>query len=168
MPPKKAKLKLEIELIPGHSWGKSLAQELPKQDWDKLRKMCYRRFNWTCCICEDYGIQVHCHEIWKFDDRRKIQTLIELACLCPAYHNIKHWGRTVASVLEGKLTTEYKRALIDHFCKVNKCTLKDFENHVLDVGHKNWKRSKWHYKIDFSKVKSIIEEMQKVLDLRKA
>lgn len=31
-------MKLEVELIPRGSWGKSLANQLPKEEWDILRK----------------------------------------------------------------------------------------------------------------------------------
>lgn len=160
-------MRLEVELVPAHSWGKSLAQLLPKVEWDKLRRLIYKRYNWTCQTCDAYGVEVHCHEVWKYDDHKHIQILQDLTCLCKDCHNIKHWGRLVALVLEGKISRDYKDYLAKHFCEVNKCTEEDFLNHVVKVGKKNHWRSRFKYKIDFSRIKDILEETEKCLKMRK-
>lgn len=56
-------MKLEIELVPEKQWGMSLAQLLPKKDWDILRRKVYKRYGWTCQVCDAFGIEVHCHEV---------------------------------------------------------------------------------------------------------
>ncbi len=144
-------MKLEIESIPEKSWGTSLANLLPKPVWDTLRREVYGRFNYQCCICGAVDIQVHCHEKWRYDDRKRIQYLVELQCLCVDCHNVKHFGRTVALVHEGKLTWDHLLRLTDHFLRVNSCTQEDFVLHKLAVGTLNYRRSKHLYKVDFGK-----------------
>ena len=159
-------MKLEIELVPEKSWGKSLARLLPKKDLDILRKKTYRRYNWTCQICGSYGVRVNCHEKWEYDHKLKRQILVGLVCLCDDCHNIKHWGRTIQLYHEGKLTSGDIDHLREHFCRVNKCTEEDMIEHIVEAGDKNMKRGHSRYKIDFSKLKSIMEETSKCLKLR--
>ena len=159
-------MKLDIELVPEKSWGKNLAQLLPKEDWDILRRKTYRRYNWTCLICGAYGIRVNCHEKWEYDDKLRIQKLVGLICLCDDCHNIKHWGRTIQMFHEGEFTQEEITSLEKHFCKVNKCSREDMLKHTVEVGEKNSKRRRYKYRIDFSNLKAIIEETDKCLKLR--
>ncbi len=160
-------MKLSIELIPSKQWGKSLAQWLPKSEWDELRKKVYRRYSWTCQICSAYGVRVHCHEIWAYDDRRRIQKLVGLGCRCEDCHNIHHWGRTIQLLHEGTYSQDYIDKLRRHYCEVNKCTVQDMINHIVEAGDKNMKRSRYQYKIDFSNLKTIIKEIEQCLNLRK-
>lgn len=163
----KSNLKLEIELIPEHSWGKSLANLLPKEDWDRLRRKVYKRYNWTCQICNAYGVQVHCHESWSWNDKKRIQKLVDLKCLCGDCHNIKHWGRTINLLHEGKFTQEYINHLRRHYCEVNKCTVEDMIKHIVEAGEKNMKRSRYKYKMDLSGLKKIVKETEDCLKMRR-
>lgn len=37
-------------------------------------------------------VPVECHEVWDYDDDRKIQRLERRVALCPACHEVKHAG----------------------------------------------------------------------------
>jgi len=158
---------LSVELVSRHSWGKSLAQLLPQHLWDKLRRLIYRRYNWTCQVCNAYGIEVHCHEYWKYDDHKHIQYLQDLVCLCKDCHDIKHWGRFIHLLHEGKATQERRKYLVKHFCVVNQCTEEEMLNHTVEIGEKNHWRSRFKYKIDFSRVEEIIKETEKCIEMRR-
>lgn len=86
---------LLIEMVPSTSWGANLRSELKRADWDKLRKQTYRGAGYKCIICGGVGPRwpVECHEIWEYDDEQSIQTLVGLEALCPACHEVKHFGR---------------------------------------------------------------------------
>lgn len=161
-------MKLEIELIPGKQWGKSLAQLLPKEDWDILRRKIYRVHNWTCQICGAYGVRVHCHEVWSYNDQKRIQKLVDLECCCEDCHHIHHWGQTIHLLHEGKLTQAYIDKLRKHYCGVNKCTEKDMIEHIVEAGEKNMRRSRYKYRLDLSGLKKIIKGIDKCLVLRLA
>ena len=152
-------MRLEIELVPEQQWGKSLAQLLPKKDWDFLRKKVYKGHNWTCQVCGAFGVKVHCHEVWSYDDRKKIQKLVDLACLCEDCHNIKHWGRTIQLCHAGKLSQEYIDTLRRHFCRVNQCTEKVMMELIVKAGEKNTKRSKYRYKLNLSSLRGIVKNL---------
>lgn len=85
---------LLVELVPAGSWGANLRSALSTTDWDKLRRESYRKAGHRCEICGGKGHKhpVECHEVWEYDDDRKIQTLIRLISLCPACHEVKHYG----------------------------------------------------------------------------
>lgn len=89
---------LTIELVPRGQWGTNLRSSLSKEDWDKLRRECYRLANYKCEICEGIGPNhpVECHEIWNYDDDIHIQRLDGLIALCPNCHSVKHMGRSMA------------------------------------------------------------------------
>ena len=159
-------MQLEIELIPEKSWGKSLAQLLPKKDWDVLRRKIYRRYNWTCQVCSAYSVRVHCHEVWSYIDQRRTQRLVALTCLCEDCHNIKHWGRTIQLLHEGTYTQDYINKLRRHYCEVNECTEMDMIKHIVKAGDRNLVRSRYRYKIDFTRLKKILKEVDKCLALR--
>src|SRR5579862_704679 len=93
---------LTINLIPSTAWYKNLRSELPKGEWDKLRKAQYKTANYVCEICGASGLEqgfkwpVEAHEVWEFDDKEHIQKLISLIALCPLCHMCQHYGRSSA------------------------------------------------------------------------
>jgi len=86
---------LAIELVPATSWGANLRSALHKRDWDTLRKRVYRLAGFRCEVCGGKGRKhpVECHEVWDYDDETHVQKLIRLIALCPACHEVKHFGR---------------------------------------------------------------------------
>lgn len=140
------KLKLQIEPIPSINWGISLAKILPKEVWDSVRREVYEVGNYTCIVCGASNKQLHCHEKWKYDDSRKTQKLVGFECCCRDCHAVHHWGRTL-KVNESK-PEEIKR-LIRHFCEVNNCTERAFEEHRIEVAEVVKRRSKLDYVVKF-------------------
>ena len=150
-------MKLTIESIPESTWGVSLAQLLPQEVWDALRKEVYGGFNYTCAICGAKDKQLHCHEKWKWDDKKHIQYFVGFQCLCVDCHNIKHWGRTVA-VAHEENNQEIIPYLTFHFCQVNKCSVDAFSLYKVEVGHINQIRNRYRYKVDFGKFRPDLVE----------
>ena len=142
------KLKLSLELIPEQNWGLSLANKLPKPVWNWFRKKVYLKFHYVCAICGSPG-EMHCHEVWEWNQKRKWQILKGAQCLCRDCHHIKHWGRTIAEFHKGTLTADYIKKLTQHFCTVNNCTEVEFEVHKLEARELWASRSKIAYKINW-------------------
>jgi len=105
--------RLEVELVPKTCFFKNLRSELKKADWDTLRKATYNACNYRCEICGGKGSKwpVEAHEIFKYDDKDNVQTLIGLEGLCPSCHSVKHFGHTQ---LQGGA-----EAALEHMAKVN-------------------------------------------------
>lgn len=133
-------LRLEIEPIPFSSWGMSLANKLPPEEWKELRDYTFKISNYKCQICQATMRPLHCHEVWEFNDREKIQKLKALECLCEMCHNVKHLGYS-----KSQYPKKYIDQLIEHWCRVNKKTLKDFEVYENKIWKQNRRRQKNFY-----------------------
>jgi hypothetical protein len=86
--------KLTVELIPRTTWGVNVRSMVSKDRWDVLRRMTYRRADYTCEVCGGVGEEhpVECHEVWGFDYTVGRQFLQGLIALCPNCHMVKHIG----------------------------------------------------------------------------
>lgn len=136
------KLKLEIQPIPISSWGISLATKLDKDKWDEIRHEVYRRADYACQICRSTDRELHCHEVWGFDDKKKIQRLVRLECCCKLCHDVHHFGRS--KEVYGKA---YIEKLIKHWCEVNKKTQEDFQRYGIEIFRLSKKRADVMYTI---------------------
>ena len=74
---------LTVELVPRGQWGANLRSELPKKDWDRLRREQYKKAGYVCEICGGKGSRhpVECHEIWHYDEDTNTQRLDGLIAL---------------------------------------------------------------------------------------
>jgi len=86
--------RLTVELVPSTCWYTNVRSNVPKAVWDRLRRRVAAEAGRRCEICGGRGRRwpVECHEVWDYDDDRKIQRLERLAALCPACHEVKHAG----------------------------------------------------------------------------
>lgn len=87
-------LKLTINLLPRGAWGNGLSSTLPKNDWNRLRDFCFKRFENKCAICGAENVELDAHEVWIFDKQTKTQTLQDIIALCPKCHGVKHMRNT--------------------------------------------------------------------------
>ena len=136
--------KLTIELVPKGQWGANLRSELPKAEWDRLRKATYAKAGHQCEICGGRGPKwpVECHERWRYDEETKTQHLEGLIALCPSCHEVKHMGRSM-SVGKGAKAME-------HLMKVNGWSNTD-ALHYVEAAFETWtRRSKEQWSEDLS------------------
>jgi len=145
------KLKLTIELVPASSWYNNLRSLLKKEMWDNLRKTVYAKCNYKCAICNSKG-KLHCHEIWKYNDKKHIQKLVDLVALCTKCHWIKHIGLAGIHTSQERLSFE---KLVKHFMKVNDCDRTTFEKHKSEAFKKWEERSRYEWTMDLSVYKNI-------------
>jgi hypothetical protein len=138
---------LTVELVPKPLWHKNLRSDLSRADWDRLRKMAYRRAGYKCEVCGGTGLEqefnwpVECHEVWHYDDERHIQRLDRLIALCPWCHHVKHMGRISATEGEAGVAR-----CMTHLKTVNDWTESQVTQHVGEVsalwqlrsGHADW------------------------------
>ena len=134
------RLKLEIEPMPIGSWGRSLANLLDREKWDKIRHGCYEDAGHRCSICGEVDQQLNCHEKWQYDDKKKIQRLAGLECCCTICHDVHHFGRATQVK-----TKKYLERLVRHWCEVNGKTRQDFIIHQNEVFAVHKKRANIYY-----------------------
>lgn len=118
-------MKLEIDLVPETAFYSNLRTKIPNKEWDKIRKQSYADANHKCAICGADG-RLNCHEIWEYDDKKRIQKLKGFIALCNDCHMIKHIGFANIQASKGLLDMD---ALIKHFMKINKVDKKTFDKH---------------------------------------
>lgn len=138
---------LEIELIPEKCWFSNVRSEVSPKEWDKIRKQVYSDAYYVCQICGDVGPNhpVEAHEIWEFNDKKLIQTLIGMIALCPNCHLVKHMG---FANISGK-----RSIATNHFIKVNNLKRDEAQNLINDAFALWKKRSQYLYKLDISYLK---------------
>lgn len=140
-------MKLTIELVPETSFYKNVRSEVPKDEWDIIRRQCYRDSNYICEICGGKGKQhpVECHEIWKYNDNKLIQKLIRFIALCPSCHQVKHIGLSQIRGIE--------EDCIKHLMRVNKISESTAEELIWEAFDTWRERSNYKWELDISYLK---------------
>lgn len=147
-------LKLKIELVPSTVWFSSLYRLLPKDVWDQIRTENIGTHGRKCHICGETEGRMNLHEIWEYDDENHIQKLIGFQLLCGLCHHVKHIG--LAGILAKKGKLDYD-SVVRHYCKVNGCSVEEFEAHHSQAFELWEERSKHQWKQDFGKYAEFIK-----------
>src|SRR6266487_2075486 len=86
--------RLTVELVPETSWYNNVRALVDELGWDRIRRQMYRQADYRCEICGGRGPEhpVECHEVWRYDDRTRVQLLVRMIALCPVCHQVKHIG----------------------------------------------------------------------------
>jgi len=148
-------LKLTVELVPSTVWFSSLYRLMSRQAWNSIRDGIIKENGKECQICGETSGTMNLHEIWEYNDVNRVQKLKGFILLCGMCHHVKHIGLAGILANEGKL--DYNE-VVKHFCKVNNCSERDFEQHV-DRAFEIWReRSKHQWKQDFGNYKEFIKK----------
>lgn len=85
---------LTIDLVPKSCWYSNVRSEVSTQKWKTITRAVYAEANYTCEVCGGRGgaHPVECHEKWDYNDDTEVQRLLGLQALCPACHEVKHFG----------------------------------------------------------------------------
>jgi hypothetical protein len=137
--------RLTIELVPATCWGANLRDLLPPTAWDALRRRVYAAAGHRCALCGAGG-QLHCHEVWHYDDATHVQRLEGCLALCRWCHHVKHLGHAELLAAEGKL--DYER-LVAHFLRVNGCDRATFARYRAAAFARFAERSRHEWTTDF-------------------
>ena len=78
---------LFVDLVPQSCWFTNVRSGVAPVEWDRVRRMVYRRTGDRCEACgrvadPQAGVWMEAHERWYFDDVRRVQVLRRLICLC--------------------------------------------------------------------------------------
>lgn len=135
---------LTIELVPRSTWSINVRSEIPKVEWDRIRREIYRKASYRCEICGGQGPKwpVECHEIWEFDPGKRRQVLVGLTALCPDCHRVKHFG---FARINGKAEEAFR-----HLMKVNQWSQAEANQHVETAMDEWAERSELQWSVDFS------------------
>jgi 5-methylcytosine-specific restriction endonuclease McrA len=148
-------LKLSIELVPSTVWESSVYKLMSREVWDSIRNDFIKENGRKCQVCGETSGTMNLHEIWNYDDKKHVQELEGFLLLCRMCHHVKHIGLAGILANQGKL--DYDK-VIDHFCKVNDCTKKEFEKHKAKAFEIWRERSEYEWNQDFGKYKEFIKQ----------
>jgi len=135
-------MKLTIELVPAIAWGSNLRRHLGASKWRKLSNRVRDAAGNKCQICgySHSDRRFDCHEIWHYDDTRRVQKLVGLQCLCTRCHMVKHFG---LATMQGKLGI-----VMEHLMKINEMSRGRAMNYI-DIVNATWKqRNKVDWTLD--------------------
>lgn len=140
-------MKLVVELVPETCWFKNLRSLLKPAQWDLLRRDTYQKAHHRCEICGGKGKKwpVECHEVWEYLEKKKVQRLVRLIALCPACHEVKHFG---FAQINGRAPQA-----LQHLAKVNGISDKKALQHIDDAADTWRKRSEDEWFVDLSWLK---------------
>lgn len=136
-------MKLTIELIPVGTWFNNVRSAVSADQWQRLKRLTFQKAGHRCELCGGRGKKwpVECHEIWGFtpDFRQELRGLI---ALCPACHQVKHFGFAAS---QGK-----EKEALEHLMRVNGITKAEAEAYVTQVFLLWEARSQYHWTVDVS------------------
>ncbi len=152
------KFKLTIELIPSTVWFSSLynlyEQSGQSYKWRKIKDGLFAEEGRQCWICGDKGRRLEAHEFWKYDDKNHVQKLVAIHHLCDICHKIKHigfWCHTDDGKEQLQTLGLTRDDLITHFCKVNNCSVQEFDKYQAKCFALWAERSMHEWKQDLGK-----------------
>ncbi|MCS7092504.1 MAG: HNH endonuclease [Patescibacteria group bacterium] len=142
------KLILTIEMVPASTWGNNLRKIIKPKLWEEIKKAVFAKSKGQCAVCKQKSKKLHAHEVWRYDDKEKLQILKDIVPLCTLCHMVKHMGFAGVISQKSKLSQE---KLISHFCKVNNVTRQAFQKHYASEIKRFEERSKyeWQVKVPF-------------------
>lgn len=139
------------DMVPSSCWFTNVRSHVATADWDRLRKMVYRRAGNRCEACgagknHDARRWLEAHERWRYVHQprsgRYIQRLTRLVCLCTSCHQATHFGH---AQLMG-----YEQDALAHLCHVNDWTPQQAWERV-DAAFSVWdRRSARVWELDLS------------------
>lgn len=144
-------MRLTVELVPRTCWYSNVRSEVSRADWEICKQYVRERSGDKCEICGGQGRRwpVECHEIWDYNDQSHVQRLVDLIALCPACHEVKHFGRTEV-VGRG-------RQAFEHLQKVNGWTHSETVDYLQNVNTIWEQRSRHEWTLDIGILNEILE-----------
>jgi hypothetical protein len=124
---------LTVDRIPTSCHCSNVRSTVSEGVWNRLRRRVHRQAGSRCEICGGVGSghPVEAHEAWEFDEAERMQRLVRMIALCPACHEVKHFGRAAQ---RGR--AEDARA---HLARVNAWSEDQVEEH-LRLTETIWRR----------------------------
>ena len=133
-------------------------------EWSKIKNEIFAKEGHHCWICGAQNTRLEAHEWWEYDDVNKIQRLKDIHHICGMCHKVKHiglWLHTKDGSVMLKNAGLTKQDIINHFCKVNDCSVDDFRKHESEAFKVFQERSKYEWKQDFGIFNNLIKPLIK-------
>jgi hypothetical protein len=143
--------KLRVELVPQTCGLSDVKSYMSEHHWGKLSREVAEDGDMRCEVCGGRGRQhaVECHEVWLFDDERRLQTLLRLQALCPMCHRVKHLDRAISN--------GYGEHACERLARVNGWDAAATRWYVNAVSEQWHARSQMHWALDLTVLDEVYE-----------
>jgi hypothetical protein len=135
---------LFVDLIPRTSWFTNVRSAVDRADWDRLRRMVYRRAGYCCEACHTSGVQLEAHERFTYDAQTGLQRLIRLICLCQWCHTATHMGFAGVRGVADEATA--------HLIAVTGISPAEADQHIDEAFDRWYRRSAQPWHVDLSMI----------------
>lgn len=154
-----SELKLRVEMVPSQLWGENLRAVLTRTEWNRLRDGTLQKEGLKCSVCgrEAESRDLNCDEVWKYDRKAHVATLVGLRIVCRVCHLVKHLGKAALLAFDGRM--EFTD-LVLHFMSVNDCNYATFERHLARTNRKEGEHPRRKWRVDFGEFKAQIQAMK--------
>lgn len=152
-------LKLRVNPLPAHLWGKNLRTFMTKARWAQFRAEIIDRRGLRCEVCGcDEDDPLHAHEEWSLDFTVKppIAKLSGIGLICWHCHMCEHFGRLNTLIANGALKPEAREEVIEHFCEVNGVGRDAFTAHYTEAIAEWERRSRMHWLVDWGDFRHLL------------
>lgn len=139
-------------MIPQPLHGKSLSRLLKRKLWDVLGRSVRARAEGRCEICGQESTRLDCHEVWSYDDERRVARLVGLKAVCSPCHLSTHMGRATSIGRQDQA--------IDHLMEVNDWTWDEARPYVAHAMQEYVMRSKNAWVLDVSDLPTIVQSLE--------
>ncbi|MCC8351590.1 hypothetical protein B9T64_06825 [Bacillus halotolerans] len=124
-----AHFKLKIDAKPSMFHGKTVRKAIGQSLWYKIRDRLLKEETPQCSICrfipeQNETNKIHIHEQEEYDFENIVVKLTGLKLICANCHAFHHFGFT--QIYSSK---EKMQQLIEHFIKVNGCSINEFKEY---------------------------------------
>jgi hypothetical protein len=140
--------RLTIELVPSPCWGKNLRALVSPDEWQGIQETVFGHAAGKCQVCGFQG-NLHCHEVWRYNEVSGVQTLVGFLALCRFCHEVKHIGRA-------KVRGRYHQA-IAHLARVNRWSKRAAERYADRCFETYERRSGREWRQDVRAVNAALE-----------
>ncbi|ATO28983.1 hypothetical protein RA13_14025 [Bacillus atrophaeus] len=123
------RFKLKIDAKPSMFHGKTVRKAIGQSLWYKVRDRLLKEDTPQCSICgfipeQGETNKIHIHEQEEYDFENIVVKLIGLKLICANCHAFHHFGFTQMYSSKEKM-----KQLIEHFIKVNGCSMNEFKEY---------------------------------------
>lgn len=144
--------KLGIELVPFDLWNKGLRYLVSRDVWDAIRKKAYADAGYECKVCGRKE-KLYCHEVWSYDDEKRVQKLEGFEAVCQMCNWVHHIGLAGVRALDGELDFD---KVVRHFLEVNGCTREEYSVEY-DRAFEVWMDRLGEWKTDIGEYAELVE-----------
>lgn len=136
-------------LVPlsNQTWFSKTSEHCSKRYWDQVGVLLKNLHQCQCAICFNVKpeSEIDIQELWSFDDKRKIQKLVAYYPIC-----IECLDKTTLSDADA-LADEEKQSIAQYLARINKWSLAQANEHIVDaiVLKKKRNQSEWLVDVDY-------------------